>query len=65
MATFENIIELVEKAYKIGYEENRKTQMRKTDFFDQFTLVGIRRFHKNVIWESYRSGRFSRLHNDV
>jgi hypothetical protein len=65
MATFERIMELVEKAYKIGYEEKRKTQMTKPELFEHFILLGIRRFHKKVIWEAYRSGKFSKLHGDV
>jgi hypothetical protein len=58
-------MDLTKEAYEIGYKEERKTQMRKADFFDQFILIGIRRFHKNLIWQAYRSGRFSKLHGDV
>lgn len=65
MNTKDFILYFAAKAYQVGFEQETITHLTKAQLLEKISFSSVRNFHKSMVWEAYRSGRFSKLHGDL
>jgi hypothetical protein len=60
LATSHNLFLYAREAFDLGFEQamSKKRRFTKIELFDSLEFGGLRNFHRQAIWEAYKSGRF-------
>lgn len=64
MTEKDKIFAMAKSAYDVGYQQQAKTPIKQQELFNNVLCFSVRGFHRKLIWQSYRSGLFSKEHGD-
>ncbi len=60
IATSHILIKFTTDAFALGFQQalEAKKRLNQEALFAALDFVGLRNYHKKVVWEAYKSGRF-------